>query len=310
MQMIRGLAVAVILLAGSSAWAEIIDGYTAARHDLFAPGTYPNTSLAMPPVPNPTFYLNAFDFSGVGWVPNGGTTSQNVAMISPHHFVSAAHYSPGVGATIGFRAKDGSYLTRTVSSQTQIGGSDVLVGELNMDLPTGPNGVANYPIPTGTLSQFAGQTLFMMGQHGRIGRNLFWDVQSANIGTGPTQYARTDFDPNFNLDGRGYAPAFPVSPPTDEFGVEDFDSGSPTFMPIGGQLALLGSHFVKLTVSGTLAGSGDSYLPAYFSQLSTELSMDGLNLQTIPVPEPTSMALCGIALAGLAGRRLFSRRRR
>jgi hypothetical protein len=310
MQRVALAALIFISLFGSRARAEIIDGYMPARHDLFNTGTYPNTSVGMPPVPNPTFYLNVYDFSGVGWVPTAATGTKNVAMISPRHFVCATHFPLGPGTTVAFRAKDGSYLTRTVATQTQIAGTDVMVGELDSNLPTGATGVAVYPIPVGSAAQFAGQQMFMVGQQGRVGRNLIWDTTtSADVGTGSTVVARTDYDPNFNLDGRGYAPPItpPAMPPTDELVFQSGDSGSPSFLPIGNQLSLIGAHQALLTIGGTPAGTTDSFLNAYIGQLSTELSMDGFTLNTIPVPEPGSMVLTAFGV--LAGVRYLRRRR-
>lgn len=304
------VALFAFVIASNTASAEIIDGYSPARHDLFATGTYPNTSIAMPPVPNSSFYLNVYDFSGVGWVPTAAAGTQNVAMISPRHYVGATHFPLGIGTTVAFRAKDGSYLTRTVASQTTIAG-DVMVGELDADLPTGANGVAVYPIPVGANAQFVGQTTFLMGQQGRIGRNLIWDVNMmVNVGTGPTQAARNDFDVNVNLDGRGFAPPLPppATPPTDEFVVQGGDSGSPTFLPVGGQLSLLGAHQGLFAPGGVQQWMSDTFLTAYQSQLNTHLMLDGFSLNTIPVPEPSSLALAG--LAGLAGFGYSRRRRR
>src|SRR5205814_1260221 len=133
------LACALALIVGGVSRAEIIDGYSAARNDLYTGGTFP---AGTPPTPNPTFF-SPYNYSGVGWVPSAGPGTKLVTMISPIDFICAQHYLPGTGTTIAFRGSDGSYNPRTVAAQTQISGSDIAVGRLSSALP---GTVTYYPI--------------------------------------------------------------------------------------------------------------------------------------------------------------------
>jgi len=282
--------------------AEEIVGYNPAINDRFLPGTFPNGS---PPTPNPTFMLASADLSGIGWRPTVSAATQNVMMISDIHYVAATHFAIGVGNTLAFRAKDGSFVTRTVVSETQIAGSDVMVGQfdVNNPLPGGPGGVASYPIATGSLTQFNGQVGFFYGQRGRVGRNIISTflppntVTSVDVGTGPTQVLTSDFDPNIQLDGLPQIDSETV--------VTIGDSGSPTFMILDGQVSMMGHHVAAFGTVATPLGSADAFLAAYQAQIAAQLALTGRVLALQPVPEP-AVVLCialPVAAAWAARRR-------
>jgi len=291
---------AVILVLAGNLRAEVINNYTSAVNDRFSPGTFPNGT---PPTPNPTFLLSGNDLSGIGWVPGAaGAGTKNVTMISDIHYVAAAHAPLGVGATVAFRALDGSYVTRTVFSETPIAGSDVLVGQFNTSspLPGGPNGVSSYPIATGTLAQFQGQQAYMYGQHAQVGRNTLAQflppntTTVVNVGTGPTNVITSDYDPNGDFDG------LPVVP--SEFTVTGGDSGSPTFMILGGRVSLVGHHVAQFGNDLTPLGTADSFLSDYTPQLAAQLALTGRTLQVQPVPEPAVILAWALPAVVLIGR--------
>jgi len=301
--MFRQLAATAILLSCVGLTrAEIIDGYSAARNDRFTPGTFPGNT---PPTNNATFFLPppTYDFSGVGWVsgPNGSGTKQ-VAMLSPTHFVFATHFPLGINTTVAFRAKDGTYVTRTVAQETQISGSDVSIGKLNAPLPTGATGISSYPVAFGAESAFVGLNEYMFGQHGQVGRNVVGLFQTASIAGANTRLALSDFDPNINFDGFGFATP---NPPTDEFLATVGDSGSPSFLFQGSTLSLLGHHSAALGANAD-QGTADAFYSFYVAAMASNLAIDGVVLQTFAVPEPSSLALCGVA----GGVGLWLRRRR
>jgi hypothetical protein len=286
---------AVMLGLGTCAQASIILGYDPNINDRFVGATFPNGT---PPTPNPSgsFLLQSFDLSGIGWVPApSGVGTKQVTMISDLQYIAAQHFPLGIGTTVAFRAADGSYVTRTVASETQIGGSDVMVGQLNLPVPQGVNGVASYPIVVGTRANFNNKTMFMFDQNGRVGRNLIGEflppntTTTVNIGTGPTNVLTSDYDPNIDLDG---LPGI-----SSEFVVTGGDSGSPSMMTINGQLALMGDHVGQFLNAGTPLGSADSFLSDYQALIASQLALSGRTLQVIGVPEPGSLILFGSACA-------------
>jgi hypothetical protein len=295
------VAFTLLALSGPRARSEVIENFDPNRHNRFLAGTFPN---GMPPAPNPTFFASSFDFSGVGWVPTGGGGTKHVTMISDIHYVAATHFPIGGGATVAFRAKDGSYVTRTVlaGSETQIGGSDVLVGRLDAPIPVGATGVSFYPIASGLESQFLGQTMYMFGQSGAIGRNVIGGFQTTPV-SGSTRTALSDYEPNLSFDAFGYAQP---SPPTDEFVVTSGDSGSPSMMLINGQVSLLGHHVGQVPAGPLPGGTADSFLGFYQTQLASHLTLTGRTLQVQPIPEPSQVLM----LALPAGVFCAARRRR
>lgn len=64
-------------------------------------------------------------------------TSDNwhATAISPRHIVTAHHISPANGTTITFVTADGTSVSRTLSSSSQIGSTDIQIGLLSSDLP-------------------------------------------------------------------------------------------------------------------------------------------------------------------------------
>ena len=83
------------------------------------------------------------DFSGQSvWNSTGGYTKSGT-MISPRHIVFANHYPITNGATMVFIDRNGSIVTRILSNQVNITGTDIKVGILNEDIP---DTVAYYPI--------------------------------------------------------------------------------------------------------------------------------------------------------------------
>jgi hypothetical protein len=269
--------------------AEIIDGYSPARNDRFVASTFPGGT---PPTSNPTFFANSFDFSGVGWVPGTSPSgAQGFTMIDPIDFIGAWHFQPSLGGTIAFKAKDGSYVTRTVASLTEIGGTDILFGKLSSALPTGATGVANYQILTGTQAQLTGQSMLMVGQHQQVGSNTIAGFQSFTVVT-TTLTAISLYSP---------------SGPQDQFVVTGGDSGSPSFVPVGNQLTFLGHHWLQLQDSSmNPAGTADSFLGNYFPQIAAQAALDGFVLTPAVVPEPSSLILGGIGFTAI----IFRWRRR
>jgi hypothetical protein len=314
-----GAAVAVVFLAGATAaHAGVIAGYDPARNDRFV--NFPSA-----PTENPTFFQSTFDFSGVGWrLPgiNAGS-AWNVSMIDDRHFVGAFHVPNNgvmaVGDTLTFRSGGPTpvTLTRQISRLQQVPNadnspSDVLLGTLAVPF-TPADRIAAYAIPTGNdVLLFSNQTVFNYDLRASVGRNTVsgstlagpsaaYSVNGSGdfAGTGNTRYFFYDDDTGFNDDA---FPGFVPPLDRDEFRTEAGDSGSPTFLPVGGALQLLGARYAL--ASGTFGVtpiniSFDSFLPAYRDQI----------LAMTAVPEPSSLALCTAALAAAAAGYRRARRR-
>jgi hypothetical protein len=86
------------------------------------------------------------------------------------------------------------------------------------------------------------------------------------------------------------------------------DSGAPSFIPVPGsatQLALVGAHY---GLDPNTLTSADSFLPFYVSQLNAFMAPTGFSVTLAQVPEPTALALTGLAAA--AGAVRWRRRRK
>ena len=77
---------------------------------------------------------------------------------------------------------------------------------------------------------------------------------------------------------------------------EGGDSSSPTFIPWHGSLALVGTHSVTGTISGT-PYSIDNFIPIYLDQ------MDTFGIEFSVVPEPSRFLLLLLGACALLRRR-------
>jgi hypothetical protein len=270
-------------------------------------------------VNNPSFYLPTFDLSGVGWRLPGvtGSLAWNVAMIDSTHFVGAWHVAVGgdmnVGDTINFRpAGTSSIVTGTIAKLQNVPNpdnstSDVLLGTLSAPVPPG---VATYPIAAAAVPQ---AVMYIYGRQSEVGQNNVSFTQSGisfPIDSNPAHNEVLngllyDYDqPNGNPDG------LPSTVGNNEAYLNTGDSGGPSFVMIGGQLLLVGTHAavasyedVGLTVppgvADDVAYSLDSNLPAYSAEIAA----------LIAVPEPSSVVLGLFAATAAAGGCIRSRRR-
>lgn len=85
------------------------------------------------------------DFTGVaGYLFTTYNTANRIGtLISPRHFIAAAHYHPAKDEVLGFIDKDGNRIERTVVGGQSIGSTDIYVGVLDSDLP---DSIAYYPL--------------------------------------------------------------------------------------------------------------------------------------------------------------------
>jgi hypothetical protein len=279
-----------LLLAVTTARALTIVGYDAATNDRFASG-YP-----LSPVENvsASFLGSGYDLSGVGWNP--ANTSQSFAMISDEFFVYSTHYSPGSQISF-YSAAQGSVVTYGVDATTyhftyngEI--SDFAIGRLSSALNPA-DGIAAYEIlDLSTIESYLGLPVLLYG-HGANGPRLGANVIDA--------YADYNF-PNGGTTSDSYGIGYSyVSGQNGESKFESGDSGSPTFVPWNGRLALLGTHSVIGTL-GDVEYSIDNFIPIYLDQMTTQ------GIEFAVVPEPSRFVLLLTGACALLRRRHRARR--
>ena len=88
------------------------------------------------------------------------------------------------------------------------------------------------------------------------------------------------------------------------------DSGGPSFVVVGGQLALVGIHWFKYSgdtdPNSEPTGSGDTYVSRYITEIDALMKPSGEQLTVVAVPEPSAILLLAIGLPGVG---LILRRR-
>jgi hypothetical protein len=320
--------VAVVLTLGGPAPAGVIVGHAAGFdpfYDVYSANAPNGSNVIVAPTVNttPSFIGTGYDLSGIGWSTVDSTFG--VTMISPQYFIGAYHVSVQNNSTeynqIQFaerlRGGSGQLTGQTVlhtymlansyhlSTPPGVQNSDVFLGRLSAPIPASDH-IAFYPVPFNPafFTAYDGQPLVNFGVNGGYGAgNRFHlgtnnvdggGVQEGTFGGGDlTEIATYNFDPNR----------------TSEFHLISGDSGSPSFIPVNGQLAVLGAHFgVDLTTNL----SADSFLPFYVSPLNTIMAADGQSVTLVPlapVPEPGTFVLVGVAAVTVGSGHWLRRRR-
>ena len=249
----------LLLLTAAVVRALVVQGYDPEVNDRFASG-YPNA-----PVPNSSekFVGKGFDWSGVGWWKKDPQYS--VALISSKNFICAKHMSPQTGDVLTFCGKDGRlhdyHVARSqlVSLGTQDGQpvyADSSVGTLQETIPFDDQ-VTHYPVAFSGkgFADFIGKKIFMYGHMARIGSNVIEEgIMLENIAS------------EFNFTTSGLIEGMAKC--------EVGDSGSPSFMVIGGKLALVGTHWKIDT---------DSMVSGLVNAMNSVMAADGTQLEILPV---------------------------
>jgi hypothetical protein len=224
---------AILLIAAAQpVEALVIRGYNAAVHDRFSSG------FPAAPVMNANFIHNASRFTGVGWwfIANNPSASDiQFTLVSPRHVLSVRHLGgnfTGGGQLVRFVAADGQVHTRTVGpfSNISVAGDvkDLAIAELSSPLPAAvkPLRYVNH------LSeiQLNGDDLIILGKFGRGGSGSigsFMDISYPTYSTN-TRMLIFDYQPDSGLADDCY------------FGPGVGDSGSPVFVNVGAEAALVG----------------------------------------------------------------------
>jgi hypothetical protein len=312
------LAAAFLLAPAGPAHAGVIYGYDPASqtsHD-----TYDRFSAGFPnqPIPNasPLFVGAGVDLTGVGWHPDDPRFA--VTMISPQHFVTAAHV--GAGSTVNFANAAGQVHSYTVQSsvaipttftnaqgQQQTLPSDLLLGTLSAPIPAA-DGIRYFGVLGVNETQATGLPILAHGQNPsyvtpsnptvnpHLGRNTIDTVGLTSFNNFATEATRVmTYD---------WTPGNPG-----EFYLIGGDSGGPSFVRVGNDFALVGVHYgVSNATTTPNPGdiSADSFVPDYIQGLNNAMASTPYQVTVVPVPEPVGvLAAVGLAVAaGLVRRRL------
>lgn len=290
-----------VMLAGK-AGAVVIAGYSSTAHDRFASG-FPSA-----PVPNTSgsFIGAGLDWSGVGWGFTDPT--RGVTMISDRYFVYAAHWppwaagsqvsflSPVLGAVVSFTVDAGFGWSPAPLNAGQ-GQPDLRVGRLASPISS-TMGIASYPILNlPALGDYLGIETLIYGRgtyaptSPRIGSNHIEGLGAYDLSGDSVN----DNYGSFYLDDLA---------PAGEARFEGGDSSSPTFVNIGGQLALIGTHAAVGTI-GLQFVSVDNFIPVFLG----EMQAASIPFLTI-APEPGRAVLILMALAASLSHRRRERAHR
>ncbi|QDV81160.1 hypothetical protein TBK1r_00750 [Stieleria magnilauensis] len=288
------LGIALLWIHSHSS-AAIINGLDPTYHDRFlSDGT-----------PNPSFLVDETQLSGVALQP--------AVLITPRHYVTAAH----VGTTeVTFRGTDGTERTyQSISSQKLLTtvpgqpavGSDIQLHTLSSDVDPS---IVPVPIVVGDLAALLGQTFFAFDAQGRAGRNVIDGLQIVQFDTGGSDTVTIQFsydtDTNGGTGGLG----------RDEIGLLGGDSGNAALIEIDGQIGLIGTHMGIDVPEGSNAGAGDRYdnfstlVGAYEDELSSLVAAQGYSLRTLSITAVPEPATVGFLLAASATVSLSRRNRR
>lgn len=283
---------------GPVAKALVVFDYSASANERFQGGTF-----ASNPAANSSFFLSSYDFSGVGW--QTGSTSFAVTMVSPQHFLAAAHAAPGTGASVSFLGSDGTVRNYTVGSTTPIYFSDGVASDLVVGTLTSAvaSQVTYYPsIYLGSnLSNYVGINLAVYGAGGRVGMNSIAGFGTADFnphdGVTDNLFAVMNYDATTG--GTQAAPAAAQG--------EGGDSSSPSFALVGGNLAVVGIHSA-INGNPPPQQTYDTFVPGYIGAIDSVLQTGGYNFSYYAaIPEPASvaawLALSAGVVVGLRRRR-------
>jgi len=287
LSLLLGMVVAI-----PGARALTVFDYSAISHERFSSG-FPSS-----PVANASFFLSGYDLSGIGWTSG----SFGVTLISPRHFVTAAHVSPG--ASVSFFSTDGvlrNYAVESTHTILHTAGvaTDLLVGRLADPIP-GEHNVNHYStLLLGSAGEYVGMTIAAFGSGQRAGTNTIDDIGLIDMlpfgspnSVDDNVVFLADYDA-FSGQTQG----------------QSGDSGSPSFVAIGGSLALLGTHSAIDTVSSPTR-TIDVFVPSYYTAINDRLALDGYSFGAfVAVPEPSTWAvLVGLLVLAVACLRRRSRR--
>ena len=263
-----GLAVGVL---SSAALALDIRGYEPTRHDRF---------IGFPSAPtlNPDAWFDASAYSGVGW--SVSDPRRQFALVSPQHFLFAAHWGFQPGEIIRFLAPDGVLHDYTVESVTQVAvngnGVDLMLGRLIAPV-VAETGITPLPyLYFADSTAYSNIALQIFGENGQVGAGSLRGYNNLDPGTGMTWMS--------------YFARMASETGQDDCNFTIGDSGSPTFSLWNGKPALVGTHSMLFTdAQNTFYFNYDSFVPTYAPQINALMEADGWRMIPSEVA-PTTLA--------------------
>ena len=250
----------LLLALALPAQGLFVRGYNAADHDRF-------TGFKANPVMNPTFLYDASKFTGVGYITSGGDGRQ-YTLVTPRHVVCTTHNKPDPGQQLRFVDASGTVITRafvtvTVISHPSTGTSDLTLCTLDAPLPST---VAVYPyLNLANETAYIGQEIMVHGFFAKGGRGSIAGFD--NVDGGPYFDESRLFRFDYNT----------VSGGANDCHFVEGDSGSPSFVMVGGQAALVGVHTLVDPGSPIIA-SYDTFVPHYAAQVDAQLQSSGYRM--------------------------------
>lgn len=318
----RACAVFAVLVGAGFAPAGVIVGYD--NTTLTSHTTYDiySAEYGFPgPVRNatPGFIAAGYDLTGLGY---GRTADQAVTLITPRHFLMSAHVAQGGNAPTQVRFVGGDGVLRTYSvvslavlptgafngttipNQT----SDLMLGTLAAPIPSAHNVLPfliasapglNYAGTVPSDNVFTKRPLLATGINFAYANPFANNVVSPVVGSNFVRHGpyRDQDDGNHST----VVFSYDDSPFVGAFRAAEGDSSWPSFLSVGGKLALLGLHYdITPPVTGSVAV--DTFVPYYVPAINAAIGPT-YSLGLIPIPEPSS-ALLALAGVGLAAARL------
>jgi MYXO-CTERM domain-containing protein len=296
-------AVALLLALAAPAPAGVISGYdpnSQASHDTYDRFLRSDPGFPTAPVPNSSsaFLAAGVDLSGVGWVP-GRPELFALTLISPQHFVTAAHTSLGPNTEVRFVNADGQVKSYTVGSVQAIptpgqsANSDLLLATLTAAVPAADR-VRHFGVAGVTAAQAVDLPILAYGRN-----DPAYQTRSPHLGTNEIdQVVLTSFGGAERTRVMIYDWTTGVP---GEIYLIGGDSGGPAFVRSHGDLALIGVHYgVSRATTDPQPGdySASTFVPEYVDGLNAAMAGSGFQVAVVPVPEPTGLlAVVGLALA-------------
>jgi hypothetical protein len=240
----------------------------------FSHGTYADVRLDE----NPTFLLAGHDLSGLGWGPG----NFGVTLVSPRHFLTAAHVAPLPGSTVSFRNREGvikHYAVESLFTVEHRAGvrTDLVLGRLVAAIPS-EDLVSSFPtLVLPASSDYLGLKVYSFGAYQSCGTNTI--ARWGNYDLLP--FDRGDNVPDNILFVTDWYRV------TGQAQAQGNDSGSPTFVLHRGQLALVGTHSA-VNVAHEPYVTLDVLIPAYFTQIKARLARDGYSFRNAAEPAATT----------------------